>query len=76
LGAVEAARNGEFDNINSIVPHEVDSADFLSLESTLEGAPGTIRSDMDEINLSNALRGIFELLREVIYTHFVLRTNH
>ncbi|KAF0636053.1 hypothetical protein FPSE5266_03070 [Fusarium pseudograminearum] len=64
LGAVQAARNGDFDNIESSVPRGDAVPDFFSLESTLNDAPTTIRRDMDEINLSNALRGVFELLRE------------
>ncbi|SCB64836.1 hypothetical protein QX201_009122 [Fusarium graminearum] len=64
LGAVQAARNGDFDNIESSVPRGDAAPDFFSLESTLHDAPTTIRRDMDEINLSNALRGVFELLRE------------
>ncbi|KAJ4024473.1 methionyl-tRNA synthetase [Fusarium irregulare] len=62
-GSVEAARDGKFENLDSTVLQGTEP-DFMSLESTLENAPETIRRDMDEINLSNALRGIFELLRE------------
>ncbi|KAF4990384.1 hypothetical protein FGRMN_8519 [Fusarium graminum] len=65
--AVEAARKGDFDNIGGFIPQRVDDPsqpDFLSLEAALNGAPSEIQQDMDEINLSNALRGIFELLRE------------
>ncbi|KAF4969989.1 hypothetical protein FSARC_2892 [Fusarium sarcochroum] len=64
LEAVEYARKGGFDNPASINPQEPGMPDFLSLESVLEKAPEAIRQDMDEINLSNALRGVFELLRE------------
>ncbi|KAF9775006.1 hypothetical protein IL306_006929 [Fusarium sp. DS 682] len=63
LEAVECARNGLF-NILRIFPKEKDEFKFFHLENPLRIAPEGIRKDMDEINFSNALRGIFELLRE------------
>ncbi|KAF5018135.1 hypothetical protein F66182_9898 [Fusarium sp. NRRL 66182] len=73
LEAVENAQRGVFDNPSSFAsqepgqldqPDQPDQPDLMSLESTLDSAPEAIRKDMDEINLSNALRGVFELLRE------------
>ncbi|KAM0272462.1 hypothetical protein ACHAPA_002213 [Fusarium lateritium] len=64
--SLEAARKGNFDNIASFVPQrsdEPDQPDFLGLESTLDRVPDEIRQDMDEINLSSALQGIFRLLQ-------------
>ena len=73
-GSVEAARDGKFESLESTVLQGTEP-DFMSLEPALENAPETIRRDMDEINLSNALRGIFELLREVTYAHLTLCTS-
>ncbi|KAM0433960.1 hypothetical protein ACHAPT_003904 [Fusarium lateritium] len=64
LEAAEYAREGKFDNIAGLAAQGSDQADLLSLEPTLEAAPEKIRNEMDEINLSGALREVFELLRE------------
>ncbi|KAF4453026.1 putative METHIONYL-TRNA SYNTHETASE, mitochondrial [Fusarium austroafricanum] len=64
LEAVDCARKGGFDRIRNVLPQGSDQPDFLSLERPLKRAPAEIRKDMDGIDLSGALRGIFELLRE------------
>ncbi|KAJ4141935.1 methionyl-tRNA synthetase [Fusarium falciforme] len=61
LEATEFAREGKFNDIAGLA---AEGPDLLSLESTLETAPEKIRNEMDDINLSGALREVFELLRD------------
>ncbi|KAJ3512251.1 hypothetical protein NM208_g15348 [Fusarium decemcellulare] len=74
LEAVESAQKGELDNLSEIVSQEHMEA-FLIHEKTLEEAPGLIQNNMDDINISGALREVFELLRQVQRSLFTLFRN-
>ncbi|KAF5012975.1 hypothetical protein FDECE_982 [Fusarium decemcellulare] len=63
LEAVESAQKGELDNLSETVSQEHPEA-FLSHEKALQEAPELIRNNMDDINISGALREVFELLRQ------------
>jgi methionyl-tRNA synthetase len=69
LEATEFAREGKFNDIAGLAS---EGPDLLSLESTLVTAPEKIRNEMDDINLSGALREVFELLRDVSVPKTVL----
>ncbi|KAM5363098.1 hypothetical protein ACJZ2D_012200 [Fusarium nematophilum] len=63
LQSLEAARNGKFEKIEKIALTD-EGVDYMGLETALEMAPLAIRQEMDMINMGNALREVFDLLRE------------
>lgn len=68
--AVRAFHGGSLGNVAERCKSGTEDAKYMSLEPHLDAITSRYTSEMDDFNMSNAIREVFELLREVsCYRH-------